>query len=146
MITNARIYFQPADLNNVGEPTISFSLRNISRMYKRRHLLRQIGLELFMQDGTSVLFSFETSAMQSHVYSILKSHPDLAHLSNTSIEDVTRKWQEGKVSNFEYLMYLNNEADRSVNDLAQYPVFPWVIKVSQLRGNTVYSILSTVTD
>ena len=32
-----------------------------------------------------------------------------------------------QVSNFEYLMYLNREANRSFNDLSQYPVFPWVL-------------------
>ena len=31
------------------------------------------------------------------------------------------------MSNFEYLMYLNTIADRSFNDLTQYPVFPWVV-------------------
>lgn len=38
-----------------------------------------------------------------------------------------QKWRYGTISNFEYLMYLNNMADRSYNDLTQYPVFPWVL-------------------
>lgn len=38
-----------------------------------------------------------------------------------------RDWRNGKVSNYDYLMYLNREANRSFNDLSQYPVFPWVI-------------------
>ena len=33
-------------------------------------------------------------------------------------------WQCGTLSTFDYLMYLNSMADRSFNDLAQYPVFP----------------------
>jgi ATP phosphoribosyltransferase regulatory subunit HisZ len=37
-------------------------------------------------------------------------------------------WQLGKVSNFDYLLYLNFAAGRSFNDLAQWPVFPWVLK------------------
>lgn len=37
------------------------------------------------------------------------------------------KWQKGKMSNFEYLMYLNTLAGRTYNDLMQYPVFPWII-------------------
>ena len=41
--------------------------------------------------------------------------------------EVTEKWVAGKVSNFQYLMYLNTLAGRSYNDLTQYPVFPWVI-------------------
>ena len=147
MVTSARVYFQPAELNNVGESTISFPLRTIARLYKRRHLLRQTGLELFMKDGTSVLFSFETSAVRDRVYGVLRSHPDLAHLSRMSIVDITRKWQNEEISNFEYLMYLNNEADRSVNDLTQYPVFPWVIKdysssVLDLQNPNTYRDLS----
>eukprot|EP01094_Clydonella_sp_ATCC50884_P003772 TRINITY_DN1288_c0_g1_i1.p1 TRINITY_DN1288_c0_g1~~TRINITY_DN1288_c0_g1_i1.p1 ORF type:complete len:682 (-),score=102.69 TRINITY_DN1288_c0_g1_i1:215-2260(-) len=40
---------------------------------------------------------------------------------------VLKRWQERKISNYEYLMYLNMLADRSFNDITQYPVFPWVI-------------------
>jgi hypothetical protein len=32
------------------------------------------------------------------------------------------KWEEGAVSNFEYLMFLNTMAGRTFNDLTQYPV------------------------
>lgn len=38
-----------------------------------------------------------------------------------------QKWRYGTISNFDYLMHLNNTADRSYNDLTQYPVFPWVL-------------------
>lgn len=34
----------------------------------------------------------------------------------------TRDWVNGRVSNFDYLMYLNREAGRSFKDLTQYPV------------------------
>lgn len=40
---------------------------------------------------------------------------------------LTKKWQEGKMSNFFYLMAINTMAGRTFNDLSQYPVFPWVI-------------------
>ena len=36
-------------------------------------------------------------------------------------------WVNGTISNGEYLLYLNFVANRSFNDLTQYPVFPWVI-------------------
>ena len=38
------------------------------------------------------------------------------------LEALCRKWQREEISNFEYLMQLNREADRSVNDLTQYLV------------------------
>ena len=39
----------------------------------------------------------------------------------------TRAWVKGEISNFEYLMLLNTVAGRTLNDLTQYPVFPWVL-------------------
>ena len=33
-----------------------------------------------------------------------------------------------KVSNYDYLVFLNTVAGRTVNDLTQYPVFPWVVQ------------------
>ena len=40
----------------------------------------------------------------------------------------TRAWQRREISNFEYLMRLNEAAGRSYNDLSQYPVLPWVLR------------------
>ena len=37
---------------------------------------------------------------------------------------MTLQWQNGLISNFQYLLYLNSAADRSFNDLTQYPVSP----------------------
>lgn len=45
----------------------------------------------------------------------------------SAMSAMTQRWQEGSITNFHYLMYLNTCASRSYNDLAQYPVFPWVI-------------------
>lgn len=40
----------------------------------------------------------------------------------------TEAWCRGLVSNFDYLLYLNIVAGRSFNDLAQWPVMPWVLR------------------
>eukprot|EP00330_Aristerostoma_sp_ATCC50986_P010961 CAMPEP_0114575298 /NCGR_PEP_ID=MMETSP0125-20121206/183_1 /TAXON_ID=485358 ORGANISM="Aristerostoma sp., Strain ATCC 50986" /NCGR_SAMPLE_ID=MMETSP0125 /ASSEMBLY_ACC=CAM_ASM_000245 /LENGTH=143 /DNA_ID=CAMNT_0001762919 /DNA_START=6529 /DNA_END=6960 /DNA_ORIENTATION=- len=42
--------------------------------------------------------------------------------------DLKKKWVEGELSNFDYLMALNTYAGRSYNDINQYPVFPWIVK------------------
>ena len=42
-------------------------------------------------------------------------------------ESYMLQWQRGHLSNYQYLLHLNTLADRSCNDLSQYPVFPWVI-------------------
>jgi len=44
-----------------------------------------------------------------------------------SFAAVTQSWRERKISNFEYLMEVNILSGRTFNDIAQYPVFPWII-------------------
>ena len=42
-------------------------------------------------------------------------------------EQIARAWHQGSVSTYHYLLHLNLMAHRSFSDLAQYPVFPWVV-------------------
>jgi len=43
---------------------------------------------------------------------------------------LTADWLSGRMSNYDYLLYLNTLAGRSFHDWTQYPVFPWVLQVS----------------
>jgi hypothetical protein len=43
------------------------------------------------------------------------------------LKQLSASWQQGQLSNFDYLMRLNALAGRTYNDLTQYPVFPWVL-------------------
>lgn len=49
------------------------------------------------------------------------------HVTEHTAESYMLQWQRGHLSNYQYLLHLNNLADRSCNDLSQYPVFPWVV-------------------
>lgn len=49
------------------------------------------------------------------------------HMTEHTAESYMLQWQRGLLSNYQYLLHLNNLADRSCNDLSQYPVFPWVL-------------------
>lgn len=62
------------------------------------------------------------ASLKSKVVTILTPN-----MKNNNQFEVTELWQNGKISNFYYLMVLNTLAGRSFNDLTQYPVFPWVI-------------------
>ena len=44
-----------------------------------------------------------------------------------SLQVKQRQWQEGEISNFDYLMFLNKLSGRTFNDLMQYPIFPFVL-------------------
>lgn len=64
-----------------------------------------------------------------------------------SIADYTKQWVDGALSNFDYLLLLNTYAQRSFQDITQYPVFPWIIKdfkseVLDLKDPNVYRDLS----
>jgi hypothetical protein len=39
----------------------------------------------------------------------------------------TRLWLRRDISNFDYLSLLNAASGRTVRDLSQYPIFPWVL-------------------
>ena len=38
------IYFQAAAVNNVGNPVDVFSFTSVTQLYRRRHMLRQVGV------------------------------------------------------------------------------------------------------
>lgn len=40
---------------------------------------------------------------------------------------LTQHWKEGQLTNWEYLMALNQISGRTFQDLMQYPVFPWIL-------------------
>ena len=56
------------------------------------------------------------------VHGITRTPEEMVASSN-----ITKKWMERRISNFDYLMNLNTIAGRTYNDLSQYPVFPWVL-------------------
>ena len=37
-------------------------------------------------------------------------------------------FHKGKITSYEYILYLNKYSTRTYNDLSQYPVFPWIVK------------------
>jgi Beige/BEACH domain len=140
MVTGNRIYFQPSNLNNIGDLIQHFDVRKIKRIFSRRYLLRQIGMEIFFTDTgsgsdssksvSSVYFVFESNSARDHMVSIIEGlphFPDKAKDGSESVHAMTRKWQLKEISNFDYLLYLNSEADRSFSDLTQYPIMPHII-------------------
>ncbi|CAG0919985.1 unnamed protein product [Notodromas monacha] len=139
LLTEKRLYFQP--YNNVEAfPVLKIKLEEIQAVSKRRFLLQHIvsdktsndlcafsvfyvsGLELIYRDS-SLFLSFRKTKDRDALFSLLQKSAKPAEDS----EAMTRAWRSGAVSNFDYLMFLNKSADRSLNDLSQYPVFPWVL-------------------
>lgn len=127
-VTPTTIYFQPFS-NVESTPILKLKLNHLRRMYKRRFLLRQVGLEIYSAEESEVphiYLTFRYERDRNRIYKTLEESPNV-NLEKVHAEEMTLQWQNGIVSNYDYLMYLNCLADRSKNDLTQYPVFPWVI-------------------
>ncbi|XP_063849443.1 protein FAN-like isoform X3 [Scylla paramamosain] len=128
LVTDAVLYFQSHN-NAEKHPVIRINLGEIRQVIKRRYLLRQVGLEVFCREHCMVkhlLLVFKKCEERDLVYEVLVTQPGVS-LDLQAQDNMTFQWQAGAVSNYDYLCYLNSQADRSENDLTQYPVFPWVV-------------------
>ena len=54
-----------------------------------------------------------------------------------SIEYFLNQWKENKISNLEYTMWLNFFSNRSLRDITQYPVFPWILQKYELNQSLI---------
>lgn len=131
---------------NLPHPWHMWKLDSVHELLKRDYQLRPVAIEIFSLDGCNNLLVFHKRERDEVFKSLLSMN-----LPRSNILDVTKyglpkhdsnengrlfkgvantftkRWQNGEVSNFQYLMHLNTLAGRGYNDLTQYPVFPWVL-------------------
>ena len=113
---------------------LKIPLDKLREVHLRRYLLRRSALEIFLVDRTNYFLNFKKRDRNKVYNKIINlAPPNLTYFESGSPEqilkrsDLTRRWQQRQISNFEYLMQLNTIAGRTYNDLTQYPVFPWVL-------------------
>jgi len=138
-ITTTHIYFwetlelRPKEELHKAPKDRKWRLDQLREIHQRRYLLRRSSLEFFLVDQTNAFFNFKRD--RSKVFSKLVDlrPPNLIYSETGTAEEIfkrsglTKKWQLGQISNFDYLMQINTIAGRTYNDLSQYPVFPWVL-------------------
>jgi WD40 repeat protein len=114
-----------------------WKLEEIVDIYIRRYLLKRSAIEIFFTDHNSTFFNFHISKESFKFFQkLINLHPiNMKYKENGNPNEIFKKyhwvtemWQNRKISNFDYLMFLNTISGRSFNDLTQYPVFPWIIK------------------
>ncbi|XP_023289005.1 protein FAN isoform X2 [Orussus abietinus] len=131
LLTTSRIYFQA--YNNLDQhPVLKVQLKDIKSIIKRRFLLRQVGLEIKWvrqnDSKTEYLFlSVKTQEDRDQLYDSLLKQVEV-HLETIPQNQMTILWQNGSLSNYDYLLYINSLADRTFHDLTQYPVIPWIVQ------------------
>jgi len=115
--------------------------QEIRAIFSRKYLLQSTALEIFFANRTSVMFNFSDPDVMKKIVACLPrvgigTGYGLPQDRRTSLatprqlfkqSNMTTRWQKREISNFEYLMFLNSISGRTMNDLNQYPVFPWVI-------------------
>ncbi|KAJ6240212.1 beige/beach-related [Anaeramoeba flamelloides] len=138
---------------------IKIPILELSDLKKRRYLLQKTALEFFSHEGINHLINLDNSKT---VKTVIKKVSSLYISPVEGMEEIgifgtvenflkpvnkSKLWEDGLISNFEYLMYINSLAGRTFNDLTQYPVFPWILsdydsKDLDLSDPNVYRDLS----
>ncbi|KLT43791.1 beach-domain-containing protein [Cutaneotrichosporon oleaginosum] len=153
-----------ADLDPSDQRSHRWTYADVVETNKRAFLFRDVALELYFADKQNFLVVFrDKRERQSVVHKMgIKSGTAprvlnsfvldalsraLVDTREAQLEGMTRKWQNREISNFAYLQLLNQHANRTPNDVTQYPVFPWVLadytsQILDLSKKTSYRDLS----
>ncbi|KAH9070044.1 hypothetical protein Ae201684P_002416 [Aphanomyces euteiches] len=112
-----------------------YLLQDLINVYFRQYQFQPCAMEFFFRDGKSLFLNLHSRKECQNVDQCIRSQqpPRLWPLAGRNPRqlfdrsNMTDLWVERKISNFDYLMHLNSIAGRTYNDLAQYPIFPWVL-------------------
>ncbi|CAD8127801.1 unnamed protein product [Paramecium sonneborni] len=117
-----------------------YPLYNLQQIIKKKYLQKRNALEIFFIDGKSIFFSVpdpnDLDEISIKILSFRKTQ-NAPFLNQSKTTDPIKlldkqgyyqKWIKSQMSNFRYLLMINNLASRSYNDITQYPIFPWVLQ------------------
>ena len=123
-------------------PSTVWNTNEVWNIYGRSYQLRYVAVEVFFTSRRVVFFNLYDHTTQRQFYDVIRRlrppylQPHYAYKPSSimskaihipSGRTMTQAWVHRKISNYEYLMYINTIAGRSFNDMSQYPVFPWVL-------------------
>ncbi|XP_038194419.1 neurobeachin-like protein 1 isoform X2 [Arvicola amphibius] len=134
-ITTQHIYFHDNSIEK--EDGIGFDFKwphsQIREIHLRRYNLRRSALEIFHIDQSNYFLNFKKEVRNKVYSSLLSLHSANSYGARSPQElfkasGLTQKWVNREITNFDYLIQINTMAGRTYNDLAQYPVFPWILQ------------------
>ncbi|OHS97660.1 hypothetical protein TRFO_36112 [Tritrichomonas foetus] len=109
-------------------------LDDILMIFNRKRNNNDTAIEIFTVDGRSFFLDFIVIDHSVLIRSFLDvKMPNLKFIPKTFSTDqailyeLTNKWEQGFISNFDYLMYLNSFAGRTFNEKSSYPIFPSIL-------------------
>ncbi|CAK9143767.1 unnamed protein product [Ilex paraguariensis] len=123
-----------------------WKLNSVHEILKRDYQLRPVAIEIFSMDGCNDLLVFHKREREEVFRNLVAMNLPRNSMLDTTISgsvkqesnegsrlfksmarSFSKRWQNGEISNFQYLMHLNTLAGRGYSDLTQYPVFPWIL-------------------
>ncbi|KRX06583.1 WD40-repeat-containing domain [Pseudocohnilembus persalinus] len=116
-----------------------WGLQQIIEIQQRRYILQWTAVELFLVDGSSIFINFTDGqkkckafcdkliSLRKQIAFNLKYMDTLEPSKLVQKLELTKKWKDFMISNFEYLMKINQISGRTNHDISQYPVFPWIV-------------------
>ncbi|KAH8378738.1 hypothetical protein KR009_001013 [Drosophila setifemur] len=124
IITDLKLYFLAT--YRCRYFNVNCDIANITEIWLKRYQHQETAFEILLDTNKSLFFSLQNAddwkIMRDVFCDKIVATPDQA-----KILAITQQWREGLLTNWEYLMTLNQIAGRTYNDLMQYPVFPWVL-------------------
>ena len=125
--------------------TIMFDI--VGQVRQTTYLHHHNALLLLTSTGKTYFWTFKTTEARDQVVHLIESIISSERISKTMFvgneDPVTKRWCNGEISNFTYLMYLNFTAGRTYTCSSQYPIMPWVLvdytsKVLDLKNPAVF--------
>lgn len=98
---------------NDDSKSFSFAIDDICEMHRRRYMLKDMALELFLINGITWMIAHVATNDRENLYRLL-SKRDLIHFRKEEVlTEIQASWKQGHITNFEYLMQLNKLAGRT---------------------------------
>lgn len=150
VVSREFIYFEAKEYQTpitdeyyISTKFIEIETQSITHMLWRRYQLINCACEIFTNCGDSYFFVFNSEQTRNQFLSTIADKtttPNIIFYQKKPMlgnfpTDIIEKWKTGKMTNYEYLYWLNMFSGRSYNDISQYPVFPWTL--SNYRGETL---------
>jgi hypothetical protein len=140
-----------------SEIFLNFNLDDINFIFFRKYCFRNNGMEIFLSNHRSYYFKFFDDKAREKFLNDLLSVLNKKNSKNklfkqikgidennrgitigyfknennnkdfSSISYIGDLWKNNDISTLEYLMWINIYGNRSFRDIAQYPVFPWLL-------------------
>ena len=115
--------------NSINNEITTFHMKNVKYIIPYRFLYQYKSMNIFLYHSgeSSIVIDFDFKEDYTAIYEYLLSHCPNLDKTRTDIKLHTNLWVDGLMSNYDYIMYLNEMSGRSFNDISQYPIFPWVL-------------------